>query len=105
MGLIWGFEAAERLEGGGRVCVAKACLRSVSVNCDSRAKILAAAHLAESAEEWETASELYEKMLNCLLIVAGEHHMIPRMRRWELADAYTNLAKVLVVRDDLDGGK
>ena len=50
--------------------------------------------LAEISLDNVLASEHYKALLDCLLDEAAEHSMIPRKRRWELAEAYNNLGRV-----------
>lgn len=45
LGLLWGYEVAESMDFGNKICVAEACVIGVTSSCGSRAKLLAAAQV------------------------------------------------------------
>ncbi|GMH48083.1 hypothetical protein TL16_g00212 [Triparma laevis f. inornata] len=101
LGLLWGYEVADGLDFDNKICIAEACGEGIVGTCGSRAKLLAAAQLAEISVDNVLATEHYQALLNCLFEEVAEHSMIPRQRRWELAEAH-DLGDLYLAKGDVE---
>jgi len=96
MASLWGRDIALGLESPTeKSCVADVCGGDFDVAGDGCRRFLAAAQLTEAGMDHEMAGKMYFKAVGCILERMEGMKMVPRFERWQAAETYGDLGRMM----------